>query len=230
MSVPAVDQNLLLPWGGDVPNPAVYFTAHQDDEALTLGPDIENHVNAGRTVYIVLCTDGRNSNAKALLEKKLGRPVSAQEFSQARTRELLAAANQLGVAGVYIMPGYDGGLTSWQADAISSMFIDRWPGASFKCQSDRDSHPDHAAMGKAFRRRLNEHPSLDVRFILKRDDWDIPGALVGCWQAFGGERTRNALRQYQVWDPANGRYGIGYLSVPGSFDDALRDTRTYLHK
>ncbi|KVO65005.1 hypothetical protein WJ78_17955 [Burkholderia ubonensis] len=41
-------------------------------------------------------------------------------------------------------------------------------------------------------------------------------------------RKRKALDQYKMWDPAAGRYGLGYLSVPTLIDAAYSDAREFV--
>jgi LmbE family N-acetylglucosaminyl deacetylase len=42
-------------------SPAIFYSPHQDDEALGMAGAIREHKEAGRPVYLVLLTNGINS-------------------------------------------------------------------------------------------------------------------------------------------------------------------------
>lgn len=195
--------------------PAIFFHAHQDDETLTLGPAIEEHVNANRDVIAVLLTDGAGSGARAA-------DVSPTAFSLARDLELAAAYAALGVRQCFVEGGADGHLSWEEAAAVIWKWTARFPTASFKAPTWMDSHPDHAIIGEVLRNRwMALRQTLDARFYVKREDWDRVGAQVPTWRTRGGRRTLAAGAVY--------RAGIGYRSVPASFDALAADPQTMVH-
>ena len=74
---------------------AVFVTAHEDDETLSMGAAIVNHVNAGHRVYTLVCTDGSNSGVFAELQQSHG--LTRDQFCQARYNEYINAAAALGL-------------------------------------------------------------------------------------------------------------------------------------
>lgn len=202
--------NILNAWGGEV-NPAIFMFAHQDDETLTFGAEIEAHKAAGRYVIAVLVTDGRSSSSRALTG------LSVKDFVQARTLEMLNALSDLGVDEVHLMGAQDGSLTQAQSDAIVTYWYQRFPSASFKVPTDKDDNADHQKIGASWRKIKNQVSASDVRFYVKPEQRpNFPG---GYRLTQGGAATLAAAEEYKYVDHDNGRYGIGYLSVPFDFDN-----------
>jgi len=204
--VPAI----LNSWGSEVANPAVFMYAHQDDDTLTFGAEIEAHKAAGRYVIAVLVTDGRNSATRGITG------LSVKDFVQARNLEMLNALADLGVDEVHMMGAVDGALTQNQSDAIVTYWYQRYPSGSFKVPSDQDNNADHQKIGASWRKIKNQVPASDVRFYIKPEQRaSFPGARVtqGGWGAIA------AASEYRYVDHDNGRYGIGYLSVPFDYDN-----------
>lgn len=113
---------------------SVWLIPHQDDEVLTFGGAIRNHVNAqgASTVCVALATTGASSGVRTNLTKGIGYEVlqngvkkrvthtglaNEYQFATARDRELVAALTALGVpkANIFIsntnvgtpaLPGY----------------------------------------------------------------------------------------------------------------------------
>ena len=196
--------------------PAVFLVPHADDETLTFGPAVEEHVAAGDHVVVVLVTDGRASAARRLTG------LSVEEFSAARDREFLAACAALGVPEeqVFLAHCVDGALTADLAGHVVAQWTALLPAGRFRTTTWSDAHPDHAALGGALRAHAAAVTG-DVRFYVKPDEWDAarerPPLVV---ERTTGTRYLAACDEYARVDHAAGRYGIGQLSVPGPF--ALR--------
>lgn len=198
-----------------VREPAVFLVPHADDETLTMGPAIEEHVNAGAHVIVVLVTDGHASAARHLTG------LSVEEFSAARDREFLAACAALGVPETQVFFAHcpDGGLSPELARAVVATWIGLFPAGRFRTMTWTDGHRDHAALGSALRELAP--PTADVRFYVKPDEWEVERERppLQTERATTG-RYLVASDQYALVAPAAGRYGIGQLSVPEVF--ALR--------
>ncbi|GAB7193041.1 PIG-L family deacetylase [Kineococcus sp. NUM-3379] len=210
MPVTVRTQSMAAPAG--VVSPAVFLVPHQDDETLTMGPAIEEHVNTGAHVVVVLVTDGKASGARRLT------PLTVEEFSAARDREFLAACAALGVPEeqVFLAHGPDGALRTELARHVVGTWVHLFPAGRFRTTTWTDAHPDHAALGVA----LREHAASldDVRFYVKPDEWDAERPR----PALRSERTATrrylaACDEYGRVDHPAGRWGIGMLSVPGVF-------------
>jgi LmbE family N-acetylglucosaminyl deacetylase len=205
---------LLSPTGGEV-NPAIFVFAHQDDETLTFGAEVIVHKAAGRYVTGYCVTDGRSSSARQLTG------LSVTDFVKARNLELMSAASDLGFDELHWLGMQDGSLSNWQTADIADMLYRRWPTASFKVPWEGDSNADHAAIGHAFRAVKNVNPTADIRFYIKPEDRSRvasyrTSSLEGSPYA---DQLAVACAEYQRVDHDNGRYGIGYLSVPFDFDN-----------
>ena len=211
---------ILNPWGGDT-NPAIFIFAHQDDETLTFGAEIEAHKKTGRYLVGVLGTDGRTSSVRGATD------LGVRDFVRARNLEMVAALNQLGMDELHMMGATDGSLTQSIANNLANFWFQKNPKASFKVPSDVDDHPDHAAIGKAFRSIKKANPSSDIRFYVKPEQWSTSGKPLS-WTS-GSVATRNAAAEYKLVDKPNGRYGIGYLSVPGAFDKIIATPKSGWH-
>lgn len=211
---------VLNAWGGDT-NPAIFVVAHQDDETLTFGAEIEYHKAAGRYVIVVLATDGRSSSTRG----ETG--LSVKDFVQARNLEFLSACADLGVDEVHLLGGMDGSLSQNMADHLASFYYLRYPTASYKVHDDNDDHPDHKAIGAAFRKIKNNYGSAaDIRFYVKPEQRSQYTTLN---TTTGGAKTIAAAQEYKYVDQANGRYGIGYLSVPADFDATIASPKATWH-
>ena len=211
--------------------PAIYFVPHQDDEVLSMGADIAAHVAAGRRVILVLVTDGGASGARATLCKVKAVCLTVPEFVAARDREFAASAAALGVrpADVFYEGKPDGKLTAADARAVIASWAARYPGSPLKTMSPHDAHPDHRVLGEALRSLRASGVTKDARFMQSRLYWtSMP---VSGWFVAGSPRVGAAANAYRVYDPAAGRYAIGWThSVPTQFTRLAADPRTRAHR
>lgn len=211
MPVTVQTQSMATPEG--VSDPVVFFSPHADDETLAMGPAVERAVADGRHVVVVLVTDGRASGARAFTD------LGVAEFSAARDREFLAACAALGVpqTQVFLAHCVDGALTEALARTVVGTWTGLFPAGRFCATTWTDAHRDHAALGAALR-DLAPTTTGDVRFYVKPDEWDAttPRPAVTVEHA-PGTAYLAACDEYARVDHAAGRYGIGVLSVPGSW-------------
>lgn len=213
------------------PTPAIYFVPHQDDEVLSMGADIAAHVAAGRRVILVLVTDGGASGARATLCKVKAVCLTVPEFVAARDREFATSAAALGVrpTDVFYEGKPDGKLTVADARAVIASWAARYPGSSLKTMSPHDAHPDHRALGEALRSLRAAGVTTDARFMQSRLYW-TPMPVSGRFVA-GSPRVGAAANAYRVYDPAAGRYAIGWTySVPSQFTRLVADPRARVHR
>ena len=238
--------NVPNPTASPFANPAIFFSPHQDDETLTMGAQIAQHVNAGRYVILQLITDGHASNARNLMNPVLSYP----DFVAARNREFLAAALKLGVHEVHFLNLPDGQLSSntvpqnqRAVEANMASWMYHYPQGSFKTMSPFDSSPDHALLGQALGNaaRTAGLPVLangyrDLRYMAKQDDiamvqQKLPqnGLPTATEYVDTSGRVVNALREYQYVNESIGRYGIGQISVGRSIEAALARPSSWTH-
>lgn len=195
-------------------NEVIYYIPHQDDEVITFGVSIHDHVVKGRDVHVVLLTDGANSAVREKLD------LTPEEFSDARNREFDLAVDILGVDPDNVEKiGYsDGALKVEEVEEVIREYEGRYPNASHKTFSYYDPHEDHANAGHALRNLMDEGVIEDGTFYfgnnftpldveIKKDNYDEDYRDV----------IVEASRAYKQEDFANGMYGIGWKSVPEYF-------------
>lgn len=223
-------------------NPAVFFIPHQDDEILSMGPYILQHVLAARDVQVVLCSDGQNSGARATIESQKGIELSVSAFSKARDREFVDALSRLGVPkeNIHFENVEDGAFTRPVIKAIMRKYIAGYGVGSYKTMSWMDKHIDHFVLGRSLDElnRGGEVPNGDARFCrsLSYPTAPTPG---GSWQRSDAAILTNAANAYNVWLPdeplsandlnSGPRYAIGFTSVKSSFDTLLADPKSWVH-
>lgn len=192
----------------------IYYVPHQDDELLTFGASIYDHIVKGHDVYVVLLTDGAASYVRDVLN------MSEEEFTEARNREFDAAIEVLGVPLEHVeKKGYpDGGLLVEQVEEIIKEYHTRFPRAHHKATSYLDPHPDHASAGLALKNLMDKGLIENGQFYfgysytpegveIKEDDYDesyYPVIIA-------------ASLEYKIEDSESGRYGIGWRSVGKAF-------------
>lgn len=222
----------------------VFLVAHQDDEVLSMGAAIRNHVVArgGNKVCVALMTTGEQSGARAIFDtgfvpygqtkvyKNTQIAGSKELFSKARDREFIAATQQLGVprANIYLdnLPGWTrvpdtGGVAfTKSAQTFTDAAIKRWGKVDYRGHSYLDPFSQHSDLGQALRNRSSQTNSVR-HYYPQYQLASKPKTL-----SLGAERTRTANDQkmvrwagqhYGVFNPSIGRYGIGWISVPQAF-------------
>lgn len=213
----------------------VFFTPHQDDETLSMGPAVRDHLNAGHDVHVVLMTTGQNSAVQP------GTGLSVADFIAAHDDELLRATRQVGVrtANVHIsdLRTQDGQLTQAAAEAIIQEFYTSFPGAWCKSYSQLNAtgrHADHVACGQAAVALYQSGVITNLRLYV--EPW-----LISTWRTTNPTVTATAetvsdntsvLRgfdQYKVVDHTAFMYGIGYLSVGPDWDADRPHPTSYYH-
>lgn len=193
---------------GDV----IFLTPHQDDESLTMGAAIKQHVQAGRRVYVILLTDG---GASGVCKTMFG--TTAQDRADCvaeRDQEFWGAVSSQGAIPVIPTDRMaDGTLTG----AYTAEVIRKWalahPNASFKTMSEYDSiHPDHRAAGRGLYAAYLWGYTGDARWYVRREDQAVHAG--SCTPRLDIDSALN----YYYPRPGEPRSGVGYASVAGEFE------------
>jgi hypothetical protein len=133
--------------------------------------------------------------------------------------EFLDAAARLGVTGVYVSEFVDKDVTPEEVGTRASWWIQTGsPGLSLK--GTYTGHPDHIAVWNGL--VASGHP--DVRGYSYADAYHDRVDSIDTWC----DDKTFALGGYQIWDPAAGRYAVGYHSVTDIFDHAGDDCHEYV--
>lgn len=172
----------------------LYFVPHQDDEVLSMGVSIAQHVSSGEDVKVICCTDGSGSFVRTLLNdggsctKNINKTAdnhnvdlssgSSGGFVSARDREFKNACMKLGVKSSniiiadqrmkdgYAKEHYSGAVK--QLEDIISRYITS--SAKVKCITPYGGdiqHLDHRALGDAVKIACEEVGVTDLRFYVE---------------------------------------------------------------
>jgi len=202
----------------------IYYIPHQDDELLTFGASIVDDVEKDRNVVVVLMTDGSATN----VGKELG--LTPKEVTKYRNREFDNSLKQLGVKekNVIKMNFKDGELTQEEVHQTIESFSGVYPHSVHKGHTYHDEHSDHQAVGLALKAIRDDQLIEDVRFYIRRGE-SVPEemSIVSVSQE-GYEKIKKASYYYRE-DEDKDIIGIGYKSVPGSFDRMLESPINFYH-
>ncbi|MEW2256743.1 PIG-L family deacetylase [Streptomyces sp. NPDC047869] len=174
--------------------PAIFYAPHQDDDAIGLAGSILEHKAAGRPVYLVLVSNGRNPDLAKLMNTNpcplttwdsphpcaaggrhnLSWPTDGTtKVVAARTAEFTASAKALGVDKVINFKVVDDGFDSVSAynklvdriEAKVRALAAQYPGASHKFTAGwLERTETHKACSDVAYRLMNDGTISDVRF------------------------------------------------------------------
>lgn len=226
--------------------PAVFFSPHADDESIGMAGALQQHVEAGRQVFVELMSHG---TATSILKNNvLGNgktcpwhpgkheyTLTPEQFGKARVAEFTAAVASLGVTGIYVSDFPDSAVKAsdvktridwWIATKSSEMALKGVAG-----RNDPGSggfyHNDHVAMWDA----LISSGFKDIRgYLIYHYTSNAGTGFVTASVTSYLPGKKKALDAYKKWDPASGRYGIGYHSVPDLIDKAATTSYEYVVK
>ncbi|MFI2858312.1 PIG-L family deacetylase [Paenibacillus sp. JSM ZJ436] len=234
----------------------LFFVPHQDDEALTFGAGIRNHLDQHDECHVILYTDGASSGVRrqlngeeksSLLRKKLephseGYAILDEAaFSVCRNVEFERSCKALGLPpewihySSYLMQ--DGTTTVEGCKQVIMEFLDRYPQARVKTFTYAGgNHRDHANMGLAAQGLYEQGVIQDLRFYV--EPYNLRKALKEKGRRHILKETTvksshlvvASLKEYTIWEPTEGRFAIGYHSVKKCIDTVMKKTVSYYHK
>jgi LmbE family N-acetylglucosaminyl deacetylase len=229
-------------------SPAVFFSPHQDDELLSMGPDILRHLAAGHDTHVVLMTEGGDTSARWSIngyDSETGRPVSSgwwggrhdpalegyapltwDDVYDARDREFRSCLGALGVpeSNRNLLRTPDRTVPGFK-ETIRGVLM-QFPAETIcRTLSPLDTHDDHRAIAQALWELWDEGVVSDAAFWLSR--FDLIKERVGSSHLSPAttdaelKTIEQATRAYRAWNPSAGSYAVGYHSVPGQFSAML---------
>lgn len=214
----------------------LYVSPHADDESLSMGSSIRNHLEDGHDIHVLLLTTGVSSGA-------LGPSgLTVEEFAAARDDEYMRALRRLGVRYPNIHFASDRPANDELTVEVAQAQIEAWlaardPGVWLKTYSFRPAngrHQHHVDTGVAAHNLLAEGAVANLRCYV--EPWLLgafktanPGVNVGVESATGSAVVKAAVGEYKAHDGVGAKYGIGYMSVPTVVDGAIADPRNYYH-
>lgn len=231
-----------------------FYVAHAGEETHTFGAAIRNHIENGHNVSVVLMTDGRGSKARPILngfydaswhkgEHDLPSEGASgthyrlfpQQFADLRTEEFVQACLALGVPRENIyenesMRMEDNFLGPEDASTMMEDYgyaIDRW-----KTHSEFDSNADkrRAAIGARESSEGTYGIGSDLRFYADPEEAASSPANIGEETCVDEQKVIDAVNVYKQYDPANGKFAIGYHDAPSKFDAVVANVKSYYHR
>lgn len=229
-------------------NTVLYFVPHQDDELLSMGIDICTALAKGKNVQVILCTDGAKSGIRKVLGNKGGckwhqgkhvYDLSEEAFSKARDAEFTESCRALGVPqeNIHFLPvrASDGTLDVGFTEAVIMHYLAYYGAKCTVCAIHFDNgetqHRDHKALGQAVYNLWQRGLIYKVRFFCEpycqneHIHFIAKSAPQEC-----RPKLAKAIWAYSYWNPAQGRYAVGYHSVAKDFDDFERNMQMYYFK
>lgn len=235
--------------------PVVVLLAHQDDEMFLAG-NLHRYVGTGRKVYAVVVTDGAGSSVRKMLNGQAPdsrsaykryhqpwsegyKPLSLQDFSAARNREVIASLGVIGIPPERILFMNDGGvngtstpqyrdrqLSVEQATRVIARVYDQLGNGTYLtlASGPGEAHfrnPDHWNLQQA----LQNFKGISEKFYFS----DIASNVSETISLTAGEQVvkQSALQNYTVWNPAEGRFAIGEHSVGYLLQSIQTSTQEY---
>ena len=232
----------------------VFLTPHNDDELLTMGAGIRQHVNAlgGAKVCVVMMTTGVTSGVQDALKNPSNNPdgkaynLTDAQFTTARDRESWNALLYMGVpaANIYLN-GYTTANTGVprivdvnNGSAAQDAAVSNWMGATinyfgarhYKTMTDKSTDTgDHRAMGRALRARVNDPRVLSARFYSEPYRTSSVALIPVPYSATDKTQLQKANNSFRIWSPTTGFYKIGYRSVTDIFNSHYSNPISYQH-
>ena len=193
----------------------VVYSPHPDDEILGLGATLHYYKRNGFDVLVVLLTHGEKSYARMKLCDTYNVCVSETEFGLLRVKEFHDAMTSLGIYHVV----YDCGDQAIQGETVKDIiqYYDRQLDIviHFTTAPEKGHNRDHLILSQALRRcHVRGDKGEFAVYALYRPDVETGRGVMVTRTAQDILAKRDALYQYRYWNPARGRYSIGYLSCP----------------
>ena len=220
-------------------NTVLIVDPHQDDETISMGVAVRDHLLAGLDVHILLLTTGENSAVRAELA------MDIPTFIGVRDDELYRAARQIGVRTdhIHVDParGPDNQLQVADAQAMIADWLEAHPGARVKSYTNLTNftqHVDHAAAGQACVNLWQAGVIGDLRlyvepWLLNQFKTANPTIKVGTETITDNTAVLRGIDQYalgwQTADTAGGFWGVGFRSVATEFQAVRANPASYWH-
>lgn len=201
----------------------LYVNPHQDDEILTMGLSLLRDVSTNKNnTYLMLLTDGaKTSSIKAInkrLEKEGKSKITPREITISRNKEMIDCFVRIGGdnKNVLINPYKNLELTNENVYNEINKFYEKYKNIELKTMAvdayDKSAGAiDHRACRDG---SLNFGRDKKVKVTLLSEGG---GTLMNVNNS-EKNKIRYAAEAYEVYNPAQNRYAVGYTSVPDAFN------------
>lgn len=209
-------------------NVHIFIVPHPDDEVLSMGAGIIDLVEKGKNVHVVLLTKGEGSGAihgvnKRMVEDGLEK-IELEAFVNSRILEFKDAMSSMGISSsnyyVYGLP--DGGTSVESITQIIKEYQNKLNPDQFHAISETDKHRDHKNTAIALKNLYNNGTIKNPMFYLSNQDYNaVKYEKTISLSSSGKAKLKNACHSYNMWNPSEGRYAVGWISVESLFVDTL---------
>lgn len=211
---------------------AIYVNPHQDDEALAMGLQLVRDTNARKKVLLMQMTRGNKSVARDRVNKLLvldrKRPLTVNQFSDARTRETKDVINRLGFSSNHVIEYQysDQALTSSQVtnelikltNTLKGKRIELRTTANLSTDISKGAR-DHRACADGTRNFVNRYsPQTTATYFLSPDNKPTSNFYKSYPSSAEKSKWFSLFKSFEVWSPKDGRYSIGKLSASSTFE------------
>jgi LmbE family N-acetylglucosaminyl deacetylase len=207
----------------------IYYIPHPDDETLSMGIAIADSVYKGHEVYLILLSQGFDSNVRNIINgkefckwhkkyhspKKEGyKQLSYYEFGMLRQKEFLNAALDLGVSQkkIRICNFLNGKFNELDIEKIVLEYEKKYPNAFHNTTSFYDYNKTHKKLAKTLLRLYKLSKIKHVKFYLSPDKWSKTKGILQS-NSHINRRVVKGISAYCTWNPTKLSYALGYHSV-----------------
>lgn len=202
----------------------VYVNPHQDDEILTMGlPLLRDITNNKKNTYLMLMTDGGKTASISAINRRLRLwgydEINISDIIESRNSEMHDCLMTLGMQEENIIyhpyPNLD--ISSGQVENVLENFYSTHKNMEIKTMSVNNYDTSHGNI---------DHLACKEGSINVAKKYNLKYTLLS---AEGGDKTliptdgekeilMRAASKYEVFDPEDKRYSVGYISVGYLFD------------
>ncbi|WP_240876984.1 PIG-L family deacetylase [Shimazuella soli] len=204
---------------------SVYYVPHPDDEILTYGVPIRNDLDAGKIVFLVLFTHGEGSAILGKLNKMAApKKITHEELGRSRVREFLFSAEALGIDEKH-RDVYGPSKNGYKMNLVRSValyFESLSNNVMHNGMSEMDTLPEHSLTGKVLNElykqgKIKKKRTFASVYMSRFAKKKIKGPHIKLVNPTDNYYLDSSINTYNRWDPENGWYACGYISVSEQF-------------
>ncbi|MFW6035010.1 MAG: PIG-L family deacetylase [Halothermotrichaceae bacterium] len=207
----------------------LWYLPHPDDETIGMADAIYSSVIQGNDNYFIFFTRGGASKARHRLKGADGSTyhLTKKELEKARVKETLAALKVLGVPpeNVLFLNFGEGNFPINTVKGVIESYVQLYPDGVHNTVAP-EIHENHQILAEALS-SLAAVENINTRFykVYVYGSNDKTGEKMPVKHP---DIKKKALSEFEVWDPANGRYAVGKHSVPDLIKNAKKSKYEYL--
>lgn len=229
---------------------AIYVVPHADDETLTYSVPILNDLREKKEVFVILSSHGESTGAWKVVNKRVIHDITRRQLGAARIKEFHEACKKFGIPSNHVVvynlmiDTHNREIDRKKFRTILTHYAKQFPQAEFKGMSEFDMNADHSLVGEVINELKQEGVIQKTEFYLSINMARFCPKVKRCIkhikehgkptvtrtehliQVTDKTKIINATKVYKKWDPENGWYAIGHISVPKQFQALTKDPYT----